>query len=186
MTVSLICAAFNRPQVLPVLLHCLRVQTHQDWECLVMDESPERVNLDVVATINDDRIQHVPCDRFNDWGQSVKRIGAEMSQGAVLGFPNDDAYYTPTYLERMAGTLKRDKLGLVYCDWLFDIMGYVPWCAQPVVGHIDVGGFLVTREAMKHVPWTGAHQTADGEWVQAMVAAGIRHGKAPGVLYVKN
>jgi glycosyltransferase involved in cell wall biosynthesis len=186
MTVSLICAAFNRPHVLPVLLHCLRAQTHQDWECLVMDESPDRINLPVVKSLNDYRIRHVACGRFNDWGQTVKRMGAEMSRGDILGFPNDDAYYTPTYLERMAGTLRQEQLGLVSCDWLFDIMGYVPWNAQPVVGHIDIGGFLVTRDAMCLVPWTGSHQTADGEWVQQLVAAGVRYGKAPGVLYVKN
>lgn len=193
--VSLMIAAYERPTQLTLLLAALQVQTMQHWEALVLDESPVGVNAPVVEGLArfraDPRIRYVRCPHGNDWGQTSKLIAAQRkARGQWFMFPNDDAYYVPTALHQFTHTALGWNLDLVYCDWLYDGMGYQAWPVKPQTGHIDVGGFMVKASVFKQAAadglWRTGVQTGDGEFIEKLVSSGVKHGRAPGVLYVKN
>lgn len=187
--VSVLVGTYNRPHLLRGLLASLQAQTLTNWECLVMDEgyAEHHEAAHIITQFGDPRITHYPCGPFrNDWHAEAKNLGAAMASGRWFVFPADDAYYVPTAFAVMTATAEARGWSLVYCDWLYNQMGYVPWRVLSRVGHIDVGGFLVRRATWLDHPWTQRSQTADGEWIEQLVLAGVPHGSAPGVCYVKN
>jgi hypothetical protein len=176
------------------LLSSLVVQTNENWEAIIMSEAMDADNYDaitnVVEVLDDDRLRLVMCARHHkDWHQTVKKMGAnDHAKGEMLCFPNDDVYYVPTFVQRVMESVRAYGHDLVYCDWLNPEFGYSVHAAAPAVGHIDVGGFAVSARAWNTTKdaWQCGSQTADGEYVEAVVRANFRHAKIPGVCYVKN
>lgn len=189
--VSLMISTFERPTQLTLLLAALQVQTMPHWEALVLDENPRKLAAPVVEYFRDPRIRYVTCPHGNDWGQTSKfRAAQTKARGQWFMFPNDDAYYVPTALHTFTHTAIGWNLELVYANWLYDQMGYQAWSVKPQTGHIDVGGFMVKRDlfarAVAEGWWKTGVQTGDGEFIEKLVSSGAKHGRAPGVLYVKN
>jgi glycosyltransferase involved in cell wall biosynthesis len=202
--ISFVIGTRNRPHLLAGLLSSLQAQTDPNWDALVMveggieeyadaNEAAENAKVVSPSLIEpDQRIKIAPAAMpwRKDWHQTIKKIGATAVGGEFIAFPNDDVYYVPTFVAVMHETAVRYGHDLVYCDWLNPEIGYMVHGGAPVVGHIDVGGFIVSRRAwhthgLKGELWQCGRQTADGEFVQAL-AERVKHGKAPGVLYVKN
>jgi len=177
--ISFICSTYNRPNNLKLLAYSLICQTSGDWELLVMDESEEHTN-DISSL--DKRIRYFPCDRFNDYGYSVKNIGIEHATGEFLAFPADDIYYAPPFVEVMTTSLMNNDL--VYCNWILDKRNYSLIQAAPVVGSIDVGGFVV-RKSIIGAGFEDKGGVGDGIFVQKL-SQSHRHAKVEQILYVKN
>lgn len=199
--VSLLVGTRNRPDHLRHLLACLRLQGLQEWEVVVCDEGDrgriEELDIEVPTPAEsvvqewmlmeaDSRVTIVDCRPYaGDWHQSARIKGAAVARGAWLGFPPDDAYYCPRYLEWMVAAGVSQGWGLVYCDWIYDGMGYQWHQAQPFVGQVDVGGFLVRRDVYDAVGWPWRDHEGDGKFVAACAAYGA-HGRVSHTLYVKN
>lgn len=191
MTVSIICLA-DRPARLPLFWWALLAQTYTAWELLILDQTDDAgatvhsVAAWEMAVARGHRVDVLPVERVGDWGQSAKeRAALEWARGDALLFPNDDAYYVPTALEMLVGAL-RDGHDLALCGWLYDLLGYVPMPADPTVGRVDVGGFLVRRDLFARTGWPNKGQTGDGELVRGFLEAGARVARLPQTLYVKN
>lgn len=186
--VRLICVS-DRPGQLMVLIHALNAQTMDDWALTVCDQSIGSDSYHVLSETGwdrDNRIAIELVDRFDDWGQTAKWRESLDSDEECLGFPADDAYYAPVYLERMVAALDAGN-DLVYCDWVYDANGYQPVMpVEPRVGLIDVGGFLVRRSVLLDVGWDDRGHEGDGKLVERIVANGYKHARVPGLLYVKN
>jgi hypothetical protein len=184
MRVSVLCLA-DRWDRLPVLVWSLLAQTHQDWELLVLNQS----GADVMrgCHVGDTRVREFHVPRIGDWGQSAKEQAAlAHATGDAFMFPNDDAYYVPIALQRMVEALERGA-DLALCGWLYDLPGYVPMPPCPAVGHVDVGGFMVRRQAFEAHGWPRKGQTGDGELVVSLAARpGTKVELCPQVLYCKN
>lgn len=187
MKVSLVCIA-DRADRLPGLVWSLVAQTHTDWELIVLDQSADcqvgrwvHVPADFIP-----KIRYVSVSREGDWGQTAKNAAArELATGDVLMFPNDDAYYVPVALTAMTGMVEHGA-DLVVCGWLYDQMGYYAMPPSVVEGRVDIGGFMVTREAFDKVEWTDRSQVGDAKLVAALITSGARLCKYDRVLYVKN
>lgn len=191
MTVSVIALA-DRPTLLPILLWSLLAQTHTGWELLILDQTPDAsvseycVDALAVAHERGHRVDVLPVDRRGDWGQTEKELAAQTwAQGDALLFPNDDAYYVPTALATFAAQLEAGH-DVSVCGWLYDLFNYAPMPPNTQVGHIDVGGFMVTRTRFGQCGWPNKGQTGDGELVQGFLKAGASVALIPNVLYVKN
>lgn len=190
MKVSVICIA-DRPERLPLLVWSLIAQTYDDWELIVLDQSHDERGVDRLIPIvpkPEDvfRIRVVKCDRNGDWGQKAKESAAkDMAQGQVLMFPNDDAYYVPTALESLVKIMQQGA-DIAVCGWLYDLMGYVAMPPSTMVGHVDVGGFMLRRDLFLRVGWPDKSQTGDAKLIAACIKAGGRVGASSKVLYVKN
>jgi hypothetical protein len=193
--VTFVIGTRNRPTHLAGLLMALHVQKDQRWDAIIVVESDDLDELSgsrvpaagLSATAPQGQVGYTMYQPSkHDWHQSVKNEVAAKAKGEFLCFPNDDSYYVPTFVGTMLQAADFHGWDLVYCDFLYDLFGYVPHAVAPAVGHIDVGGFLVKKRTWQRHPWTQRGQTGDGEWIAQLVAAGVPHGKAPGVLYVRS
>jgi hypothetical protein len=111
-----------------------------------------------------------------------------LVQGDWLCFPSDDSYYVPRFSEIMLEAARAQNLDFVYCDMLYDWRPddvYRIMNVEPRSCAIDKTCFLVKREIFKGFPY---HESGwnDGAFAEQLVAEGVRHGKAPGVLVVHN
>lgn len=184
----------DRPNQLRHLIACLRVQTNANWELIVLDQTPRAACLEPVKEVEalgETRVYWEPVPRVGDVGQSMKMAYTRFARGEFVCVPNDDAYYVPSFIDQMLWTARAFDYDLVYCDWLWNAADqttpyrHVP--VAPVFSRIDVGGFLVKREALIEDGWTWRGEGGDGLLVERL-AAKVKHGAVPNhhILYVKN
>jgi glycosyltransferase involved in cell wall biosynthesis len=173
--ISVICSTYNRPDCLERLIKNLKEQTYQDWELLVMDESPDWYSQDMHG--GDPRITTQHCERFNDWGYSVKEIGAARARGDYLCFPADDAQYHPQFFEKLLAL----NVDFAYSDFTHN---GTPCNAAPEVCRIDIGGFIVKKHVFEAVGFPDHGDLADGKFAE-LVAKDYTHTKVPEILYYK-
>lgn len=190
--VSLICLS-DRPLSLAVFLSALQVQSRRDWEAIVLDQTEgddvSRVVAAAVDRAGDSRISWRRVPRRGDWGQMEKWTATAGARGDWVGFPNDDAYYCPRYLELMLARGEAAGAELVFCNWVSAADGplaYSPYVGWPRTGHIDVGGFLVRRARLLSHGWPDRGPTGDGALVEGLVRSGAAPCHVPATLYVKN
>lgn len=201
--VSLVVSAYERPNALRTCLSSLVEQTHVDWRALVVDNTPrKRVAYDnkrVVDAIGDTRITYANVSKDTYMGQpnasghayslyKATEIGVELTSGEWLGFPNDDSYYCPWYLERMLREATVHSWELVYCDLVAGgPKEHHPMQARPLRCCVDKTCFLVKREWFRgftHEP--EAYAMADGLLLEDLVQRGVRHGRLGQTLVVHN
>ncbi len=123
---------------------------------------------------------------------SATNLLAKQARGRFLCFPSEEDYYTPVFAKKLLHHASRFKLHLVYCDCIYDsryIGSYEVVRVQPMIGHIDKGGFLVKRNLFRG--WPGTPDEAipalcDGQFVEYLRGDGISFGKIPEVLWVHN
>ena len=192
---TFVVSAFNRPVELKLCLLSLVCQSRVDWSAIVtdnaMDSTYRDLNRDAVEWVGDPRIQYAYTgDQAKNCYISAN-IGAQEAEGEWLAFPSDDGYVCPWYLERM---LRRAAdLDLVYCDIVLgSAQSHRFLSQQPRCCEIDKTGFSVRREWFNRVGGfvienvDGGASTADGQFIERVVAAGARHGKVDEVLVVHN
>jgi glycosyltransferase involved in cell wall biosynthesis len=101
--VSIITPTFNRPDLLPALWDCVRAQSVQDFEWLVHDGSPERVQI--FDAINDQRISYTHVPEPMTIGAKRNALCA-AAKGEIIAHFDDDDFYGPRYIERMVSFME--------------------------------------------------------------------------------
>jgi glycosyltransferase involved in cell wall biosynthesis len=100
---SLIVATVNRSHQLTRLLASLRAQTYQNFEVIIVDQNPPGFLTDVVAPF---RVCFPLLHLRSDLGLSLARnVGLNRISGQVVAFPDDDCWYPPETLQRIADLL---------------------------------------------------------------------------------
>lgn len=120
-SLSLILCTYGRTTELERLFQSLAAQSFRNFEVVVVDQNPDARITPYLerARAAGIRLQHVRHDVPN---LSVARnIGLHHAQGAWVGFPDDDCWYEPNMLERLASafTAAGDLSGLVarWSEW---------------------------------------------------------------------
>lgn len=96
-TFSIIVPTRNRPDELQRLLKSLFNQTFNDFEVIIVDQSDKILPNTYLNNLNEKQIILI-----HDYGKGVSRarnIGLSISQGRIVAFPDDDAWYPPNLLE---------------------------------------------------------------------------------------
>lgn len=117
--ISLVLATVGRTDELGRLVDSLAAQTFGNFEVIVVDQN------------DDDRLRpHLERARY--LGMSIKHLklsppnlaaarnaGIDAARGKWIGFPDDDCWYTPRLLERVAARFSRtDKPGGIIVRWV--------------------------------------------------------------------
>jgi glycosyltransferase involved in cell wall biosynthesis len=128
MRFSLIVATLGRTAELRRLLESLAVQTHQDFEVIVVDQNTDdRVAQILALFASQMRIQHLVTQP----GLSrARNLGLKAVSGDVVAFPDDDCWYPSSLLEQVRKLLSRPE------DW------------DGVIGH------LVDDAGKAILPWS--------------------------------
>lgn len=194
-----LCVLADRPHALRLFLSSLVVQTRHDFEVIVLDQFEAKAGAYcTVADVCDEFFgsngggplqgfaTRVKVPRTGDWGQTAKfEACRDRAHSLCVGFPNDDAYYAPVYVERMLQAIE-GGYDIAACDWIFDQQGYLSYTPKPQTGWIDVGGFVVRRQLVVDDGWIDRTHEGDGRLVERLVARGARFAAVRGHYYVKN
>lgn len=114
-----------------------------------------------------------------DWGHEKRAEGLERATGDWVGFFNDDDRYARDYLARMLAATGPD-VDVVYCGW-----STYPDC-EFRLGSSTSGNFIVRRSLAQTVGWASRRYEADGDFIDALVAADARLARVNQVLYHHN
>jgi glycosyltransferase involved in cell wall biosynthesis len=107
MRFSLIVATLGRTDELRRLLESLAVQTHRDFEVIVVDQNPDdRVAQILTPIASQMRIQLLVAQP----GVSrARNLGLKAVSGDVVAFPDDDCWYPSSLLEQVRNFLARQE-----------------------------------------------------------------------------
>ena len=189
--VTFVVSAFNRPKALNLCLLSLILQVEENWEAIVTDNSTDPMmnakHKDVCRI--DSRIRYLyTADVAGICCYDSANYAVQFAKGEWLGFPSDDAYFTPEYAAKLLRKAKEDDLELVYSDLVMTGPndGGVLDC-KAMACHIDKINFLIKKS--KFIPFpriNGEFHSADGWLIAELVARGIREGKVGHPLAVHN
>lgn len=105
--VSIIIPTFNRAQLIAETLDSIILQTHRDWECIVIDDHSSDTTKEVVKSYceKDVRIKyfHLPAGK-NTGANSARNYGLHQSKGDYIIWFDSDDLMTPGHIE---GKLKK-------------------------------------------------------------------------------
>ena len=117
MRFSLILATVGRTEELERFLDSLLVQTHRDFEVVVVDQNKDERLLSVLEPYTEKlRLEHL---RPGSRGASrARNEGLERASGELFAFPDDDCWYPPDLLARADEVLRvrPDLDGLTGCS----------------------------------------------------------------------
>lgn len=119
-------------------------------------------------------------------GYESANMVAGTAKGDYLCFPSDDSLYVQGFSRTMLGV----DADLVYCDCVYRVGSeksrWAPYSllnTQPRMGRIDKTCFIVKRALFDGFP-PHPRNWCDGALIDKLVARGVKHAKASGILAV--
>lgn len=97
--VSVVMPYYNMLKTLPMALASLRLQTFQDWECLLIDDGSEQCPKDLLSKINDPRIRYYKLKRNHGRGYA-RQVALCLSRGRYLAMLDSDDFCLPDKLQK--------------------------------------------------------------------------------------
>ena len=112
MTFSVIIPLFNKAPYIRKAVESVVGQTYNGWELVVVDDGSTDGSSDIVKSIDDSRIRHVRQD--NAGVSAARNRGITESTAPFICFLDADDWWEPTFLEEMAGLIKRHPDAGIY------------------------------------------------------------------------
>ncbi len=188
--ISFLVTANSKPEALAITLTSLNLQKKCSIEILVSNNATGQMREDITSICEMCDVTEVQNDEPECY--SATNMLAKRARGKFLCFPSEEDYYTPIFGQKLLAHARRFKLDLVYCDCIYDsryIGSYEVMRVQPIIGHIDKGGFLLKRQLFHGWPDTPTlpiSSLCDGKLIENLRGDGISFGKIPEVLWVHN
>ncbi|MDX1648634.1 MAG: glycosyltransferase family 2 protein [Myxococcota bacterium] len=95
---SVVVAAYGRPDVLAHALRSALAQTLPDLEVVVVGDAAGRETADVVASLDDPRLRHLDMPLHYGEQSGPNNVGAARARGDLLAFLNQDDLWLPDHL----------------------------------------------------------------------------------------
>ena len=195
--VSLVVAAYQRPDPLAGLLYCLRSQTYENWEAVIVHDGECAATRKVVENIDDPRIRYIETpERRGQYGHPWRHYGILQTTGGYIGLSNDDNWYAPVYFEWMLHTLTSRKVQFAYCDfvhshkqWSFFPTQHKKWKVLPVrprKGTLDLAAWIAEAPLVRATQWNDYTFDGDGTYIEDLLTKCPRVEHVPGCLLVHN
>ena len=181
---SIITTVYDRSHCLETCLRSVGALHFQDFEQIVVADSPPKHVLERLLAISKEhgqtrgRLLFANLGRrFNDWGINPAAAGLHLARGKYVCFLSDDNGYLPDHLEPLIEALDQDaRLGFVYSSCLYDGRLTLQ-AAPPRFGRIDLGQPLFRKELFDtHLDGTLPFKEAAWDWrmIQALLQKGVR------------
>jgi glycosyltransferase involved in cell wall biosynthesis len=109
---------YKRPELLRRALQSLQNQTHEHWQAIVFDDSPEAEAAAVVEECSDDRIHYRQNDRNLGGAGNIDQSfhGESYLGGSYAAILEDDNWWYETFLEDNLHTAQSGSFDIVICD----------------------------------------------------------------------
>lgn len=186
--ISFVVSTCNQPKQLACCLASLALQT-VPGQMVVFDNSNKAFALedtqDLCMQFGAEYINTAILGEGGSCYHSLE-LTRRIAKGERLCFPNSDSYYVPGFSSVMLSAALENNWDFVYCDMVYDPRRTGAWNVmqvQPRHALIDKTGFILRKGLFEGWP-EHPSDCRDGALAESLVARGVRHGKAPGVLVV--
>lgn len=156
-TISFIVSAYNRPEMLLVILSSLAVQTFRNFEVIVTDNSTDRR----ISKRHAEIVKLFPGFKYLRTAGKLKvqdcywaaEHAVKQAHGQWLCFPCDDTYYAPEFAARMLAAAHSNCWNMVICKQVIvgpeasGGSGYRVWQMKP--GYAVKTSFIVNRDVFR-------------------------------------
>lgn len=152
--VTFICTIYNS---YPQIISSLMLQTHQNWELILIHDGPASDSVKSSIDITDGRVKFIETkERVGNWGHKNRQWALnEIELGDFVVVTNSDNYYTPVFIEYMLKGFKKSHTAVAtFCSEMTH--SYKAWQTIPCkteLGYIDSGGVMVKSDIAKEVGW---------------------------------
>lgn len=156
--VTFICTIYN---TYPQIISSLILQTHKNWELILIHDGPNDNNLKSLIP-DDDRIKYIETEeRKGNYGHHLRQWALkELELGDFVAITNADNYYVPTFAEYMVkGFSKSHTAVATYCTET--VHSYKAWQVLPAKlerGFLDCGAVVIKSNIAKEVGWRDIHE----------------------------
>ncbi len=126
--VSVIMPCFNATNTLPLALASLIAQTHENWECLVVDDGSHDHPDRFIQHLGDPRIRYIRLD-INYGRGFARQIALDNAKGDFLCMLDADDWYYPAKLQNQLLLMEANKdlalvsNGMAIVDGNYHIVG---------------------------------------------------------------
>ncbi len=104
--VTVVLPTRNRAELLLRAIASVRAQTWPSWELIVINDASTDNTREVLASIDDPRIQVLHRER-NQGASAARNAGISLGQGKYVAFLDDDDYWLPEKLAKQVAVLER-------------------------------------------------------------------------------
>jgi glycosyltransferase involved in cell wall biosynthesis len=194
--VSIVCATYNRSNILGYTLASACWQTSRDWELLVVGDACTDDTAAVVHAQHDDRIRFVNLPRNHGEQSAPNNAGVANTTGEFVAFLNHDDLWFPDHLSRLLAACADPRVDIAHAATALIPPGgrphlgadapdgrYAPWHTVPA------STWLVRRSSLQRVgPWRSARDLYDvpsQDWLRRAHAAGLTIHAVPWVTVVQ-
>ncbi|TDK67551.1 glycosyltransferase family 2 protein [Sapientia aquatica] len=198
--ITIVCVAYKRYHLIPILIHCFLAQTLQNFKLLVLhDGYDEQMHtlLDEFKVKHPDKFDYYFSEqRFNDYGHTLRDIGIKMAESEYILITNDDNYYCPDFLEIMFKAIKQTNASIAMCDMVHGHTnpGNRPQLAHtffetfPQINSVDIGCFITKTSYAKQVGFRDKGYAGDATYFEDIlrVASDGVYVKVPQILFYHN
>jgi glycosyltransferase involved in cell wall biosynthesis len=121
-TVSIIMPAYNAEKYIKHSVASILSQSFGDWRLYIVDDASTDNTANVVADINDDRIEYILL-KDNGGVANARNVGIQRSQGKYIAFLDSDDLWKKTKLEKQVVLLEQGYMVVCgnYSTFLSDI-----------------------------------------------------------------
>lgn len=114
--ISVIIPTYNRAHTIEKAINSVIEQTHQNWECLIIDDGSQDKSIDIIsqAIKEDDRFYFIKRPSSRKKGAaSCRNIGLEHMSGDFVQFLDSDDYISKNKFETQLSKLKNANIDAV-------------------------------------------------------------------------
>jgi glycosyltransferase involved in cell wall biosynthesis len=104
--ISIIMPTYNRANLITETIDSIHSQTFTNWELLIMDDGSDDNTEEMVAQINDERIQFHKSTRTGHVSK-LKNIAVKKARGELIAFIDSDDLWAPTKLEKQLAAMEQ-------------------------------------------------------------------------------
>lgn len=151
--VSIIIPIFNRAHLIGETLDSILVQTYENWECIIVDDSSTDNTDEVVSDYikKDSRFQyHHRPKHLLKGGNAARNYGFEVSSGEYIQwFDSDDLMHSDKIEIKIEKILSANVDFVISKTQNFDKKGFEP----PYEYSIEENGFNLFLFLIRHIHW---------------------------------
>ena len=117
--VSIIIPTYNRAHTLPDTLKSVHKQTHENWECIIVDDISTDDTLDKIQDfLEDERFIYIKrSDEQRKGAASCRNIGLKHAKGDFIQFLDSDDLLAKNKLEAQLANIRSHIKSLAICKW---------------------------------------------------------------------
>ncbi len=126
--ISIIIPVYNAERFIEKTIDCVRAQTYENWELLLVEDSSTDSTLKVMEAylgqVQDGRIQVIQreaktAEEKKFGAAKARNLGIDLAEGRYIAYLDADDYWVPEKLEKELGFLKEKQAGFVFTGYEF-------------------------------------------------------------------